>query len=313
MSKFLFDSIQAAQEMAYMLKAGWDGCNGIVLNQIDLTAIETAASLWGANWCEMFDKCQLPLLEQEKLLKGYKQGRRCFYNLCLIGVDLSFQDLSGIHLDGANLTRADLTGSSLEQASLWGANLTSCQLKGANLSHAHLGQACLQGANLQSANLSSASLREANLFGANLRGAVVTKAFLFKSNLEAANLCEAVFTGAFLSKANLNRAFVSQSNLWWRRCKTGIKLSNRATNFKNATLTGAIMPDGKLCNPPAKFHNDLILTCMIIVSSILLFTGICLLVEQKLGQQPSSCEITRELEARLVREKQAASMTLPTP
>ncbi len=34
MSKFLFDSIEAAQEMAYMLQAEWDGCNGIVLSLV---------------------------------------------------------------------------------------------------------------------------------------------------------------------------------------------------------------------------------------------------------------------------------------
>ncbi len=79
MSKFLFDSIEAAQEMAYMLQAEWDGCNGIVLSQIDDAAIETAAGLCSTVWCQPFDKCKLPLLQREELggfqEKKYLSGR----------------------------------------------------------------------------------------------------------------------------------------------------------------------------------------------------------------------------------------------
>jgi hypothetical protein len=67
MRKFLFGSIEAAQEMAYMLQAEWDGCNGIVLSQIDDAAIETAAGLCRSDWCRPLDNCKLPLLQREEL------------------------------------------------------------------------------------------------------------------------------------------------------------------------------------------------------------------------------------------------------
>ena len=90
--------------------------------------------------------------------------------------DLSYTDLTGAYLYGANLYRVDLT-----RANLIGANLTRAFLTDANLRGADLRDANLRGANLMGANLRDANLRGADLMGANLTGA-----YLLGANLTGA-------------------------------------------------------------------------------------------------------------------------------
>ena len=53
----LFDPAVAAQSVAFMLKAKWDGCNSISIAVFDDEAIETAASLQKAEFCYFGDCC----------------------------------------------------------------------------------------------------------------------------------------------------------------------------------------------------------------------------------------------------------------
>ncbi len=170
---FLFDEIQAAREVAYMLRGEWDGCNGVVISKIDRAAIETAASLVDAKWCWSFEQCKLPTSLQEEVRQRYRYGKRYFGNLNLAGVDLSCQNLTGIHLAGANMTGANLTGTDLRGASLMDANLSKCKLVSARLGRANLNNATLAGADLSKANLTGAHLSGANLEGAILIGAMM--------------------------------------------------------------------------------------------------------------------------------------------
>ncbi|MEW6499752.1 MAG: pentapeptide repeat-containing protein, partial [Cyanobacteriota bacterium] len=52
----LFDSLYAAQEIAFILDGEWDGCNGVILLKKDELAVNTAAKLVGAQWCYCEDK-----------------------------------------------------------------------------------------------------------------------------------------------------------------------------------------------------------------------------------------------------------------
>jgi len=88
----------------------------------------------------------------------------------LIGVNLSYADLSGVDLWAANLNRVDLWAANLSGANLWVANLSGAYPIRANLSGAYMVSANLSGAYLIRANLFGA-----NLFGANLSGAEYTK------------------------------------------------------------------------------------------------------------------------------------------
>ena len=267
----LFESSDAAREVAWMLRVEWDGSNGVVSSHFDKPSLETAAGLLGVKWCWSFEECKLPLSLKEELLQSYSQGERYFGYLNLAGVDLSYQDLTGIHLASANLSGADLTGTELGGASLWDANLSNCKLVDANLSaaclnnaslaradvsnanlrYAHLSAANLQDADLSNANLCGAYLNEANLQRANLQGANLRSAFLPDANLQEANLCDAVLAKAFLYKANLYRAIFSRADL--DRCSI-----NRGANFKGAVLTFAVMPSGNIYGCVAKTNDALI-------------------------------------------------------
>ncbi len=114
--------------------------------------------------------------------------------------DLSYVDIRGVNLCGANLKkinlqqsilyRANLIDANLENANLKGAVLSAANLKGANFAYANLCGAILNAANLYQTNLTHADLRCANLFLANL-----LQANLSGANLDGANLREAEFSG----------------------------------------------------------------------------------------------------------------------
>lgn len=175
--QILFDSPQAAQESAFMLSGQWDGCNGVVVNQLDQVALSTVAKLVGAKWCYSGTRSALlPRLSAEELISRRAAGEQNFVNANLRGTSLKAVDLSQVNLNWAKLNGAVLAGANLSRA---------------NLSKADLHSADLREANLEAADFSGANLSQANLRGANLRGA----------NLRAAEISEAELTDAILSGA----------------------------------------------------------------------------------------------------------------
>ena len=194
-SVLLFDSIVAAQEVAFMLSGKWDGCNGVVMaSKCDEVAVNTATSLIEASWC--YQGASLALLKRltvDELLRRYAIGERNFINanlrcaelsfLCLSEANLSWAKLSLANLSRTNLIKANLTNVDMKEANLSDTNLSQSQLVRANLTRANLSKADLKGANLSHACLSEANLSEADLRGANLeqadlRGADVSEALL---------------------------------------------------------------------------------------------------------------------------------------
>ncbi|NER51989.1 MAG: DnaJ domain-containing protein [Symploca sp. SIO1A3] len=119
-------------------------------------------------------------------------------------------DLSGADFQGADLKEKDLSGRNLSNA---------------NLSKANLSDAFLHKVNLEGANLEGANLFRANLLQANLRNAC----------LKDANLIGADFSGADLSSADLTGAKVGSKD------RVLVKLTG-------TKLSGAILPDGTICN-----------------------------------------------------------------
>jgi len=70
-----------------------------------------------------------PILTREQVLAMYANDEP-FVNVSLYRVDLSYTNLTGIHLKGVDLAWANLEG----------ANLTMAYLEGANFEHTHLGK-----------------------------------------------------------------------------------------------------------------------------------------------------------------------------
>ncbi|AFY88685.1 pentapeptide repeat protein [Chroococcidiopsis thermalis PCC 7203] len=161
----LFDSRDAAYNVAFMLDGQWDECNSIVIPTSDEIAIKTAASLVEARWCDSGNFCiLLPKLSVETLKRRYAVGDRHFINANLMCADLSYLNLSQINFGWAKLRGANLSGANLSGADLTAADLSDANLSGADLSGANLLRADLTGANTSDTNLSGACLRGAIAF-----------------------------------------------------------------------------------------------------------------------------------------------------
>ena len=117
-------------------------------------------------------------------------------------------NLSGAHLQHANLWRAHLTYANLSGAHVEGAYLSEAQLKSASLREAHFQGAFLEGAHLENANLRKTRLEGLTLSGTHLQGANLSEALLKRTlligaHLEGADLSQA--TG--LKQGQLEKAF----------------------------------------------------------------------------------------------------------
>lgn len=157
----LFDSLIAAEDIAFMLGGEWDGCNGVAVDKCDDIAVNTAASLVGAEWCcSGASFAFLTPLPVSELKRRYAAGERNFVNANLRGAALNQINLSAINLSWAKLNLANLSKAKLD-----GADLTAADLREANLSDADL-----TGANLSLADLTGANLLGTKLEGACLRG-----------------------------------------------------------------------------------------------------------------------------------------------
>jgi uncharacterized protein YjbI with pentapeptide repeats len=136
-----------------------------------------------------------------------------FHGLHLAGIHLKGADLTKANLARATLTKADLFMATLTGAYLGGATLTEADLGGATLTEADLGGATLTKANLFMATLPKADLGRATLTGAYLSGATLTKANLFMATLTEANLAKATLAEANLAGATLTKARLENADL----------------------------------------------------------------------------------------------------
>ncbi len=190
----LFDSCEAANDIAFMLGSERDDCNGVAIDKVDEIAINTAANLIQAKWCyEGASQAILDRLTTDKFLHRYAIGDRYFHNanlrcaeLCsldLIEINLSYAKLNHANLSQTNLSKADFTAADITQANLSDCNLSESILLRANLENVDLSRANLRGANLQGACLNNANLMQADLRGAKLS----------YTDLKTANLDGAIF------------------------------------------------------------------------------------------------------------------------
>ncbi|AFZ09272.1 pentapeptide repeat protein [Oscillatoria nigro-viridis PCC 7112] len=136
-------------------------------------------------------------MDVEELYRRYAAGERYFPGVDLSHADLNVaevedleelepgqNDLSGINLSSANLTRADLSFVNLSGANLSSANLDSATLWGTILTGANLSDAILDYAELAS-DLVDVDLREASLECTQLIGTNLTRANLMGSYFAA--------------------------------------------------------------------------------------------------------------------------------
>jgi uncharacterized protein YjbI with pentapeptide repeats len=188
----LFDSCEAASEIAFMLRGNWNESNGVAVDKIDEIAIDTAASLIQAKWCyQGASQTLLDRLETDLFLHRYGIGDRYFYNANLRCAELSSLDLTEVNLSYAFLNLANLSHTNLSKADFTAADITQANLSDCNLNESILLRANLQNvdlsrANLRGANLNYACLNNANLTEADLRGAKLSRTDFKNANLDGA-------------------------------------------------------------------------------------------------------------------------------
>jgi uncharacterized protein YjbI with pentapeptide repeats len=151
----------------------------------------------------------------------------------LSGSHLQFADLVNAKLGGANLTDARLRGASLIGAQLQGASLDRAQLRGALLIRAQLPGASLIDAQLQDTSLVDAQLQGASLSGAQLQGASLVNTQLQGALLDRAQMQGANIIGARLQAASLRGAQLQGSHVV-------------ATRLDGATLAGSRLQGASL-------------------------------------------------------------------
>lgn len=142
----------------------------------------------------------------EELLKRYAAGERNF-----AGVDLRYNPEEGLRV-------AILKGIDLSKAFMDSINIVGVDLSFSNLSQGRIDACCLEDVNLTETDLREASFIQASIIGVNLIGANLTDADLTyvrlrKANLTGANLTRTRLVGADIIDSNLTNALIEVTNL----------------------------------------------------------------------------------------------------
>lgn len=133
--------------------------------------------------------------------------------------DLARQNLSGLHLDGADFLGANLRESVLFQAHLKGAQLAATDLYRANirladLTKADLSSSNLQGAQMMGAKMVGAKLRYADLRSSDLSGVDLSGADLVLARLDGATLGESVLDAVTFGSGNGETVCYDDATKW---------------------------------------------------------------------------------------------------
>ncbi len=143
-------------------------------------------------------------LQGANLLTAIIQNTRLeqidFRGMDLSGLSLKNNSLAGSNLEGQQLSRIDFTGSNLANACFRNADLSGALLVNTNLSNTTWENAKLEGANFKNANLQNANLSWLELRNVDFTQAKLNQADLRGSNLVRAKLINAELTGAKLWK-----------------------------------------------------------------------------------------------------------------
>jgi len=168
----------------------------------------------------------------------------CFQTEYLSHTDLSFINLSGVHMDHVKLTNVNLDKAHLENSTWIGAELKETSMRGVHLEEAYLNSAqlnavYLDNAHMEKAGLVDADLYETNMNGADLRNADLTDVRLFNVQLEKSTLIGVKFNRAHMEHIHLKGADLRDADLRETHL-TG-------ADFRDARLEKTILPNGVRC------------------------------------------------------------------
>lgn len=155
-------------------------------------------------------------------------------------INLSYSNLTGAHLEGAELAEADLTGATLEGARLVEALLTNAQLLGVRATGAHFDRATLT-----NTALVSAKLNEASLAGVQAHEALFESATLRDARFSGADLSDTDFVGADLSGATLDGANCRRAG-FMKAAVESLSPFRHPAILQGASLVGADLTEARL-------------------------------------------------------------------
>ncbi|CDM94576.1 Rid family detoxifying hydrolase [Limnospira indica] len=200
----------------------------------------------------------------------------------LEGADLSNSELKNMTFDNANLKNCNFSGSTLQFVEFVNADLTNACFIKSDLSDIDFSGADLTGVQFQESsrfsdiNMAKAIIKNVNFSGINMTG---IKWSLFdlegcnfyringtcinlagsnckNCNFKMAILENAILKDTCLEGANLKQANLKKANLMKAKVKNasfiGANLTNAyvyASNYQEAEIIGAIMPDGEVYDP----------------------------------------------------------------
>ncbi|CDM94577.1 MULTISPECIES: Rid family detoxifying hydrolase [Limnospira] len=200
----------------------------------------------------------------------------------LEGADFSNSDFKNMVFNRANLKNCNFRGSTFQSVKFVNADLTNaCFIKSdlhiidfawADLTGAQFGE-CRQFSsceiakattknvnfdklNLYSVNWSFLDLEGCSFYKTNLHGTNWTETNCKNCNFKLANLENAIFREACLEGANLKQAKLKKANLMKAKLKNAsfigadlTDVNSYLTNYQEAQIIGAIMPDGEVYDP----------------------------------------------------------------
>ncbi len=200
----------------------------------------------------------------------------------LEGADFSNSELKNMVFNKANLKNCNFSGSTLQSVKFVEADLTNAyfiqsdlrdiDFSGADLTGAQFGecrqfscceiaQAITKNVNFDKVKFSDVNwsfldLEGCSFYKTNLHGTNWTETNCKNCNFKLANLENAIFREACLEGANLKQAKLKKANLMKAKLKNAsfigadlTDVNSYLTNYQEAQIIGAIMPDGEVYDP----------------------------------------------------------------
>jgi uncharacterized protein YjbI with pentapeptide repeats len=157
-----------------------------------------------------------------------EERRQEFLDALSLGKPVRGQDWSCINLSGLQLDGVDLSDAYLEQVDLSGASLQNTNLSGAIMARAKLNSADFCGSNLENANLGAVSARGTNFADSDLSSATLSKG----------NFTNAIFTNAQLNAVEVLEIVIDKANFSGAEMDgfQFIEIEMQGVNFSSAQL-----------------------------------------------------------------------------
>lgn len=134
-------------------------------------------------------------------------------------LELPFNSLRGVSLDGLNLHRAILENMDLQETTFIKTNLRGALVANSNLDNCNLSDACLITAYFMNSSLTKANLNNCKATGCRFNGANLSKANLtgvdiFAADFSNSNLCGAIMMCERIEFAIFKDAIYSDATIW---------------------------------------------------------------------------------------------------